>query len=334
MNSLAKLELADRMLAEASDLHDIAEIRDIAVAAQAYAKAAMLGVETTNKAALVKIKAERKAGEYLKRLERGQGERTDLLCSNMERSSEYTQTLEEVQIPKTTAHRWQQMADVPDEVFAEHVEEVVEKKKELTSSGVLRIAKAIKHEQKREDNKTKIEQAPPVTQHVQGERYSTILIDPPWDWGDEGDVNQFGRVKPLYHTMPIADIARLPIPDLARDNAHLYMWITNRSLPKGFILLEQWGFRYITALTWCKPSIGTGNYFRGSTEHLLFAVRGSLPLLANNIGTWFEAPRGINGHSSKPTAAYELIEKASPSNYLEMFSRTERKGWAMWGEQS
>lgn len=160
--------------------------------------------------------------------------------------------------------------------------------------------------------------------------YSTIVIDPPWDWGDEGDVNQLGRAKPDYATMPLEEIAALPVGKLAAEDAHLYLWITNRSLPKGFALLEQWGFRYVTCLTWCKPTFGMGNYYRGSTEHLLFGVKGSLQLARHDVGTWFVAQRG-KAHSSKPDEAYELIETCSPGPYLDMFSRQQREGWIAWG---
>ena len=30
---------------------------------------------------------------------------------------------------------------------------------------------------------------------------------------------------------------------------------------------------YRGMLTWVKPSLGLGNYFRGTTEHVLFGVR-------------------------------------------------------------
>lgn len=40
--------------------------------------------------------------------------------------------------------------------------------------------------------------------------------------------------------MSIDEIAALPVADIAADNAHIYLWITNRSLPKGFALLERW----------------------------------------------------------------------------------------------
>ena len=163
-------------------------------------------------------------------------------------------------------------------------------------------------------------------------QFSTIVVDPPWDWGDEGDQDQMGRARPTYSTMPYSEIKDLPVPDLSMPDAHIYLWITNRSLPKGFSLLEHWGFRYITCLTWCKPSFGMGNYYRGSTEQILFGVKGSLPLLIRNLGTWFTAPRGQQ-HSDKPQAFYEMVESASPGPWLDMFARKERLGWMSWGAE-
>jgi len=163
--------------------------------------------------------------------------------------------------------------------------------------------------------------------------YQTIVLDPPWDWGDEGDIDQFGRARPTYQTMPFEEVKALPIRELATDNAHIYLWITNRSLPKGFILLDAWGFRYITMLTWCKPHFGMGNYFRGSTEQILFGVRGSLELLRHDVGTWFAAPRS-GQHSTKPDAFYELVERCSPGPWLDVFSRQDRPGWARWGAEA
>ncbi len=172
-----------------------------------------------------------------------------------------------------------------------------------------------------------------VTAHTAGQAYSAIVIDPPWDWGDEGDVDQMGRGKPTYSTMPLAEVAALPVGDLADDNCHLYLWITNRSLPKGFDLLAGWGFRYVTALTWCKPSIGMGNYFRNNTEHVLFGVKGSLPLLYQDTGTWFEAPRA-GKHSAKPPEFYQMVRRLSPGPRLEMFARSPREGFTVWGAEA
>ena len=184
---------------------------------------------------------------------------------------------------------------------------------------------------RRATNAQRIGQTPTLDSLLTGARFATIVLDPPWDWGDEGDCDQLGRARPTYGTMPLEKLLELPVDQLADEDCHLYLWITNRSLPKGFALLDRWGFRYVTALTWCKPSFGMGNYFRGSTEHILFGVRGSQPLKRKNVGTWFSAPRGPLGHSSKPVEFYDLVESCSPGPYLEMFARGNRNGWVSWG---
>ena len=195
---------------------------------------------------------------------------------------------------------------------------------------VAREEKEKEREAARQENLRLIE-ATPRAKVITG-KFSTILLDPPWDWGDEGDHDQMGRAKPTYGTMSIEELLKLPVEDFADDNCHMYLWITNRSLPKGFQLLEKWGFRYITAITWVKPSFGMGNYFRGQTEHMLFGVKGSLQLKRKNAPTFFEAERGKR-HSEKPEYSYEFIESCSPGPYLEMFSRNNRENWYNWGAE-
>lgn len=196
-----------------------------------------------------------------------------------------------------------------------------------------RELKEEQREGRREENRQKIASVPAANAVQEGAKFATIVIDPPWDWGDEGDVDQLGRARPDYGTMPLADLLKLPVSDLSDTDCHLYLWITNRSLPKGFALMEAWGFRYVTCLTWAKPHFGMGNYFRGQTEHVLFGVKGSQMLKRKDVGTIFHAPRGTQGHSSKPIEFYDLVESCSPGPYLEMFSRTDRADWTHWGEQ-
>jgi len=191
----------------------------------------------------------------------------------------------------------------------------------------------MRRRQKLAENEELVKQAAPILDTGHGPSFPTIVLDPPWDWGDEGDVSQFGRGRPVYATMSLGDLLALPVGERAQPNAHIYLWITNRSLSKGFALLDAWGFRYVTMLTWVKPSFGMGNYFRGSTEHVLFGVRGSLPLLRHDMGTHFLAARGGKTHSSKPEEFYRIVETCSPGPWLEMFARHERPGWAVWGAE-
>ena len=233
------------------------------------------------------------------------------------------------------AHRFETLAAHP-EIVAQAKAEARENDDIVTRSLVLEKVKQKQQEEReehreeqRQTNAKKVETL--STPLEAAGLFQTIVIDPPWDWGDEGDVNQFGRAKPDYTTMPIEDIERLPIGRIADENYHLYLWVTNRSLPKAFRLIEAWGFRYITCLTWVKPSIGMGNYFRGSTEQVLFCVKGSQPLKRHDVGTHFTAPRGAR-HSSKPEEFYKLVESCSYAPYIDVFGRNGREGWSVWGE--
>ena len=187
---------------------------------------------------------------------------------------------------------------------------------------IKRQEKEAAREEQRQENAEKVEKlATPLD--AQG-LFQTIVIDPPWDWGDEGDVDQFGRARPDYTTMSIDEIENLPIGKIADDNCHIYLWVTNRSLPKAFRLLDAWGFRYITCITWVKPNIGMGNYFRGDTEQVIFGVKGSQQLKRHDVGTHFNAPRG-KGHSAKPDEFYSLVESCSYGPYIDIFGRKERE---------
>jgi N6-adenosine-specific RNA methylase IME4/ParB-like chromosome segregation protein Spo0J len=189
-----------------------------------------------------------------------------------------------------------------------------------------------------------------------GQRFKTIVIDPPWRWSDENperDEDMYERGVP-YATMTVPQIRDwVPttpggeplvtsvasggrgVGDLGEDNSHLYLWITNARLEEGFALMRAWGYEYKTTLTWVKPRFGIGYYFRGQTEHVLFGVRGRQELLNRNTGTVFFADRGAGGHSSKPDEFYELVERTSPGPWVDVFGRRHvRPGWAVIGVDS
>jgi N6-adenosine-specific RNA methylase IME4 len=219
-------------------------------------------------------------------------------------------------------------------VMKEAPKKVVEiERGEKTVTQVQREIREEKREKVRCDNARKVSAVPAVVKTAAG-MFSAILVDPPWDWGDEGDVNQMGRAKPDYATMSMGQLRALPVGKMASPDCHLYLWITNRSLPKGFELLEAWGFRYVTCLTWPKPSFGMGNYFRGQTEQVLFGIKGSLGLKRKDASTLLPAWKRGSGHSAKPLEFHGFIESCSPGPYLEMFGRREVSGWKLWGEDS
>lgn len=159
-----------------------------------------------------------------------------------------------------------------------------------------------------------------------GGKHRTIVIDPPWD--HEG-LSLAGRGRPKYAVMSQEELMALPVGKWADDECHLYLWTTNNFLLRAGDLVSHWGFAYKTAITWVKPRFGLGSYFRSSTEHCLFAVRGSMKTRAQDIPTHFAAPLG--SHSEKPDEFYRIVERASYPRLLEVFARRERQGWAAWG---
>lgn len=138
------------------------------------------------------------------------------------------------------------------------------------------------------------------------------------------------RPESYYSTLTLDEIAALPVSDIAARNAHLYLWVTCSGFADGFDVMASWGFTFKTVLTWVKKGhLGLGAYFRTNTEHVLFGVRGSLPTLAPDQRNHFEAPK--IGHSRKPPAFGDIVERSSPGPYVELFCRESRFGWDSWG---
>jgi N6-adenosine-specific RNA methylase IME4 len=178
---------------------------------------------------------------------------------------------------------------------------------------------------------------------VQGQRFATILADPPWQF-----TNKTGKVAPehkrlsRYGTMKLNDIMALPLGELVAPTAHLYLWCPNAMLPEGLAVMKAWGFTYKTHIVWHKvrkdggsDGRGVGFYFRNVTELILFGVRGknARTLAAGRRQVNFLATRKRE-HSRKPDEQYDIIEACSPAPFLELFARGTRKGWATWGNQA
>jgi N6-adenosine-specific RNA methylase IME4 len=174
-------------------------------------------------------------------------------------------------------------------------------------------------------------------------RFATILADPPWQF-----VNRTGKIAPehrrlsRYGTMTLPEIMELPINDIGKPTAHLYLWVPNALLPDGLAVMKAWGFTYKSNLVWHKvrkdggsDGRGVGFYFRNVTEIILFGVRGK------NARTHAPARRQVNllatrkrEHSRKPDEQYDIIEQCSSGPYLELFARGTRRGWKSWGNQA
>lgn len=168
-------------------------------------------------------------------------------------------------------------------------------------------------------------------------KYKTIYMDPPWYEVGGGKIKR-GADK-HYSVMKTPDIIKYlqeTLKNKVNDNAHLYIWVTNNFMQDGFKVIEALGFRYITCITWMKNQQGLGQYYRGITEHCLFAVKGMVPYKIIDG----KRQQGLTGfyesktiHSRKPVKMRQMIETVSISPYLELFAREQHKNWDVIGNE-
>lgn len=230
------------------------------------------------------------------------------------------------------------------ETIAKHPEVVERVKAEARENGVLvtrqAVLKAIKDEKRealraeRENSiEEQIEQAdksidlynPPC-------KYRVIYADPPWQYNDKQDIETLGGAQKHYPTMPLNDIANLPVP--AEDDSVLFLWVTSPMLEDSFKIINSWGFKYKSSFVWDKIAHNMGHYNSVRHEFLLIATRGSC---TPDIKKLFDSVQSVERteHSRKPEVFREIIDTLyTHGRKLEMFARGSHEGWDVWGNMA
>lgn len=146
-----------------------------------------------------------------------------------------------------------------------------------------------------------------------------------------------------YATMSLDEIKAVPVADWADEDAFLWLWATNsRShssgmpiLVQAFELMEWWGFRYYTMLTWVKPTgVCPFGPYQITTEHCLFGYREKCVFPSGSLGkmrTAFDSSKGR--HSEKPSCLYEDIARYFEGPRLDVFGRRRHAGFDAWGDE-
>ncbi len=190
---------------------------------------------------------------------------------------------------------------------------------------------------------------PTMNLPVTANGYGCILADPPWSfrsWSDKGKnrapdalVRQKGLAERHYKTMSLDDIKALPVGDVAAKDSVLIMWVVDCMIPEALAVGTAWGFKFkTTAFPWMKtkadggPAMGLGYWGRGSTEQSFLFTRGKPRRLSAGVRKLIIAPR--REHSRKPDEQYDRIEALCSGPYLELFARSQRPGWDVWGNQT
>lgn len=180
-------------------------------------------------------------------------------------------------------------------------------------------------------------------------KYDVIYADPPWSYENKktgrtnGDQPEGSGAHTKYDLMTLKDICSLPVKQMSNKNAVLFLWATVPLMPEAFKVIESWGFKYKTMLTWRKVmSLGMGYWFRGQCEHLIFATKGNVKAFRMQKTNFYQSKAGK--HYQKPHYFRELINESVLNSFdkpkkLELFARDrndlfpnyEYSGWDVYG---
>lgn len=326
-NALAKLDTATRMLAEIKSVDEARKLIDLAEAARVYARQVDLGLEAQNHAAEIKLRAQRRGGEILAKMEKQNGGRPSKTGNIVK--PVLSPTLDDLGISKADSSRWQQIAQLPVEQFEAVIVETKSAEKELTTAAMLREAQAIK----RENHHEALEQT-----ELPADKFRILYADPPWQYNDSGvitDSDNYGRAERHYPTMSIDELCLLPVKEMAEDDAVLFLWVTSPMLEDSFRAIKAWGFDYKTSFVWDKVKHNFGHYNSVRHEFLLVCTRGSCT--PDNLKL-FDSVQSIersDRHSEKPKEFIDIIETLyTHGGKIELFARQKRDGWEAWGNES
>jgi len=179
------------------------------------------------------------------------------------------------------------------------------------------------------------------------------MVDPPWPTemrSAKGEGKSFAR---HYGAMTFDAIAALPIGQLLKRDAVVFLWCTwpllldggdakrhfrdhNAGRSRVGECLQRWGLRYVTGGAWHKQTItgktafGTGYAVRSACEPFLIAKLGCPRHSRSERNLIAGLARE---HSRKPDEAFAWCERymGPHARLVELFSRENRPYWDSWG---
>lgn len=198
--------------------------------------------------------------------------------------------------------------------------------------------------------------------------FRLILADCPWAYNSRRGTRRDNPAKKcclgigLEHkystgTMSTNNLCNLGslISEIATNDAYLFMWATCPRLTDAILVMESWGFEYITVVfNWIKTNSKSGSYFAGpgayslsNMEPVLLGRKKNKPCWHSNTKGCYKPyqiiaephPRNELGkiiHSRKPDKIHEELETwldpyLDGYSKLELFATKPREGWTCLG---
>lgn len=197
--------------------------------------------------------------------------------------------------------------------------------------------------------------SPPKPFEQLGGGYDLIMADPPWKYRLRSPKGEKKSYAKHYGAMTFAEIAALPVGELAARDCVLFLWCTWPLLlyvgndQRGFDghdasrsrvgeVMHAWGFRYGTGGCWLKRTrhgkvaFGTGYRARSACEPFLIGIKGN-PKTSRSERNLIEGL--AREHSRKPDEAFAWCRRYMPGGrFVELFSRESRPDFDTWGYEA
>jgi N6-adenosine-specific RNA methylase IME4 len=323
----------DRLEAQIRGAKTLAELNDYANQAAGLQRRYKPVKQVADRAGLAWIAAMDKLADELTAVGTAKGTRGQFLGGSNKapprtKPKDPTPTLAELKVTKKVAACAKRVKAIPPEARKVYYKELQTEDKAVNPNALLQKQRQHAKQEKKHDLSSAVFSADGP--------FDCVVIDPPWP------MQKIDRdVRPNqdafdYPVMTEAEIAAFWADNLAERinlDCHLFMWTTQRWLPAGFRLLEQFGFRYVFVMVWHKPGgfqpIDLPQY---NCEFVIYGRRGNPVFIdTRNFATCFEAPR--REHSRKPEQFYETIARVTGGSRIDVFAREQRIGFAQFGNE-
>jgi N6-adenosine-specific RNA methylase IME4 len=363
------LKALDKLRGEVRNAKTLAELASAAKSASDIQRRFKPIKEVADKAGQIRIEADLRLAEELDKLPKARGTRGQLRGSKHAGPGRGKKgktgkpggslsvppgfdapTYAEMGLDKKWAARSKALNRIPKDDREAIAEQLSADSDDVTPKNILKVWKEQQREAKRKQYVERAAAGGKVSDLQElidsGQRFANIGGDPPWSFDVYSGKGKQRSAERHYDTMDLDAIKALPIGKLAAEDCALFLWIVWPELPGALEVIKAWGFEYKTVgFTWVKTTKGAtqillngdglhwgmGYWTRANTEVCLLATRGSPMRLAMDVHQVIVAP--VGRHSEKPEETYKRIERLVPGPRLELFGRSKREGWTVWGNE-
>jgi len=135
-------------------------------------------------------------------------------------------------------------------------------------------------------------------------------------------------INPIWFEWTPEYLSKLPIGEIAHDEAHVHLWVHEQHLPDlRFILEESWGFKFRGVYVYgMKYGIGLERFWFKAHHLLALGVRGDLPFSIQGVKSWGEYP-GSGNIRKRTNSVRELICAMGQGPRIDIWTDKVRQGW-------